>query len=199
LTRPFRFNRSSAIGTNLYLLLYLKRTLAEMLHRNPILADLVHEFLSRITGHELRGEGRVYGGGLHKIEPRELARITRCVYPAGASRHLLLEVLQMLFILEQDCQHSLAPSWLGAWLFAWGGHQLRDRLVVLGNHYFITRRQLGELIAFLKKGPTRRLTQKRALGRLVHTQHERGSAGLSLLRSINSWDLYGRRARRTVR
>jgi len=31
---------------------------------------------SQVTADELRGEGRVYGGGLNKIEPKELARIS---------------------------------------------------------------------------------------------------------------------------
>lgn len=33
------------------------------------------EFLEQTDLSELLGHGRVYGGGLHKLEPRELARL----------------------------------------------------------------------------------------------------------------------------
>lgn len=76
--KPFHFiwNRSQAVATNLYLMLYPRGNLAAILRRQPEMASEVFKMLGDIPGHELRGEGRVYGDGLHKIEPKELARIS---------------------------------------------------------------------------------------------------------------------------
>lgn len=56
-------------------MLYPKSGLAAMLRSRPERAGEVFAVLGEVTGHELRGEGRVYGGDLNKIEPKELGRI----------------------------------------------------------------------------------------------------------------------------
>jgi hypothetical protein len=75
--RPFRFilNRSNATIANVYLALYPKPALAKALAETADLDREVWKVLNRITPEELLGEGRVYGGGLHKLEPKELANV----------------------------------------------------------------------------------------------------------------------------
>jgi hypothetical protein len=78
--QPFRFlwNRSQATAHNVYLLLYPKGPLRKAMEKDRELAARVFEALQGITPAQLLSEGRVYGGGLHKVEPRELGQI-----PAG--------------------------------------------------------------------------------------------------------------------
>ena len=71
---PFRFilNHSKATATNVYLMLYPKPALAKMILDRPELVKEVWQGLNHISAETLMSEGRVYGGGLHKLEPREL-------------------------------------------------------------------------------------------------------------------------------
>lgn len=74
---PFRFilNHSTATVANVYLLLYPKPILKRALDRDPGLARAVWRVLQAIQPSDLTDEGRVYGGGLHKMEPKELANV----------------------------------------------------------------------------------------------------------------------------
>jgi adenine-specific DNA-methyltransferase len=74
---PFRFilNHSNATAANVYLLLYPKSALAAVLNAEPELKRTVWKALSSITSEVLTGEGRIYGGGLFKMEPKELANV----------------------------------------------------------------------------------------------------------------------------
>lgn len=77
---PFRFilNHSQATAANVYLMLYPKPRLVALLQDSPALSMAVWKALSSVTSESLIGHGRTYGGGLHKLEPKELANL-----PAG--------------------------------------------------------------------------------------------------------------------
>lgn len=74
---PFRFilNHSNATAANVYLLLYPTHRLRRALDIQPGLLRRVWELLRAIRPDDLLDEGRVYGGGLHKMEPKELANV----------------------------------------------------------------------------------------------------------------------------
>ena len=68
---PFRFilNHTNAIAANLYLLLYPKGVIVQS-------SDILYkiwEILTNIAASNLEYEDRIYGSGLRKIEPKELA------------------------------------------------------------------------------------------------------------------------------
>ncbi len=90
---PFRFiwNRSQATAHNVYLMLYPRGPLRDALKKNPQLEVHVFEALQRITPTQLVSEGRVYGGGLHKVEPNELAQISARPVLESIGRHVHVE------------------------------------------------------------------------------------------------------------
>lgn len=75
--QPFRFilNRSQATAANSYLLLYPKTRLQNAFRNHPYLLGAILKALNGISSNDLKLEGRVYGGGLHKLEPKELANV----------------------------------------------------------------------------------------------------------------------------
>lgn len=76
-SNPFRFilNHSKATATNVYLILYPKAHLQKILKDEPELVRLVWQNLNNISSKTLVDEGRVYGDGLHKLEPKELSNV----------------------------------------------------------------------------------------------------------------------------
>jgi adenine-specific DNA-methyltransferase len=75
--KPFRFilNNSNAIASNVYLMLYPKPVLVEALSHQPSLKRDIWHNLKKISDEALISGGRVYGGGLHKLEPKELGNM----------------------------------------------------------------------------------------------------------------------------
>ena len=67
-------------------MLYPRGALDRAIAESPQLKRQVWDFLNGISPKEMLDEGRVYGGGLHKLEPKELGRV-----PAAALADLLPE------------------------------------------------------------------------------------------------------------
>lgn len=74
LERPFRFiwNQSQATAANVYLLLYPREFVAENVRQY---ATEIFEAFQTIRPQDFFDKGRVYGGGLYKMEPAELMRL----------------------------------------------------------------------------------------------------------------------------
>jgi len=96
---PFRFiwNRSQATAHNVYLMLYPKSRLQEAFNNHPELAAKVFEALQSVTPGQFISEGRVYGGGLHKVEPKELAQIPARAVLESIDGHFHIERQENLF------------------------------------------------------------------------------------------------------
>ncbi len=92
--KPFRFilNRSKAVATNAYHVLYPKGDFQQALHSDSQLAYSVWSALNAINQEVLTNEGRRYGGGLYKMEPKELGRV-----PANS----LLSLVQQYLPISQ--------------------------------------------------------------------------------------------------
>lgn len=71
---PFHFilNQSKAVATNSYLMLYPKFDISQYELET---LERIWEYLNSISVNDFEREGRIYGGGLRKIEPAELAKI----------------------------------------------------------------------------------------------------------------------------
>ena len=99
--RPFRFilNHSNATATNVYLMLYPRSELEAHFSEDPGLINKIWQALNEIDQEDLIGEGRVYGGGLHKLEPKELQQVdlTSLVPDLPPPWHANLPLRQMRF------------------------------------------------------------------------------------------------------
>lgn len=75
--KPFRFilNHSKATAANVFLMLYPTPFLQARLKPKPDLLKHIWRQLNEISIDDLTSEGRVYGGGLHKLEPKELGNV----------------------------------------------------------------------------------------------------------------------------
>ena len=92
----FLWNKSDAVASNTYLMLYPREELGRLVTEQPDTLKKVFALLKEISSQELLANGRVYGGGLHKIEPKELLNVRFLSFPPW-----LEEVVQKYLPLVQ--------------------------------------------------------------------------------------------------
>lgn len=107
--RPFRFilNNSRATAANVYLMLYPREPIASALAERPSLKRQIWAHLNEIRPRTMLDEGRVYGGGLHKLEPKELGNV-----PAKAIADLLPKSANLILARSRQKSRPLFP---GSW------------------------------------------------------------------------------------
>ena len=80
-------------------MLYPQEPMANMMRKRPELKRQIWQFLNTISPQVLLRESRVYGGGLHKLEPKELGNVPaakiaellpKSVRPRRITQHELL-------------------------------------------------------------------------------------------------------------
>lgn len=76
-SKAFRFilNKSESIVTNSYLGMYPNPNFYKLQESDPNLSIEILELLNSISSEELINKGRVYGGGMYKLEPKELENV----------------------------------------------------------------------------------------------------------------------------
>ncbi len=84
----FYRNKSEAIVSNVYLMLYPKPLVTEHCIEPEAFFDRIFTLLSSFDEERVTRHGRTYGGGLHKIEPSELSKL---VLPTADIEELLAQ------------------------------------------------------------------------------------------------------------
>lgn len=92
---PIRFfvNFSNAVATNVFLNLYPTPDLAACLDGNRDRLVELGQALNNIPAECVLHAGRAYGGGLHKIEPKELLEVRLTCAPAWVDRALTRQLV----------------------------------------------------------------------------------------------------------
>ena len=96
--RFFR-NYSQATSPNVYLMLYPNQEVQQVCKNSTDLLTQLFNLLKQTKDEYLLYEGRTYGGGLNKIEPKELARVP---LPDDSLLHGIVAKPKQLFLLEKE-------------------------------------------------------------------------------------------------
>ncbi len=107
---PIRFllNRSSAVATNVFICLYPKPELQHLLQHSKEREIEILEALNRVPIASIRTAGRIYGGGLQKIEPKELSSVLIEDLPEWLSFQEMIQI--EMFSSEQALPQCKALS-----------------------------------------------------------------------------------------